>query len=91
MKFYIYEKSLGLLDDVVHIMSGKSVKDYGLPVPLRSVENTINQEYMLYKAYDIKEVSNTVMQNEPLLNEDQKRVYDEVMQSIQSENGYLFF
>lgn len=87
----IYNETLIRLEDIVLKISAKTMKDYGLPVPLRSIEPNIGRAYLMEKNYDTSKLNENVLKNEPLLNDDQRIVYNKVITSIQTGSGELFF
>ncbi|XP_044591468.1 ATP-dependent DNA helicase RRM3-like [Cotesia glomerata] len=88
----VYNQCLILLEDIVTSMSGKSLLEFGLPEPLREQSNVINnRQYMNELAYDVSQLIEVVSVGVSKLNDDQKQVYDEVLNSIDSNSGKLFF
>ncbi|XP_044591486.1 uncharacterized protein LOC123269716 [Cotesia glomerata] len=88
----VYNQCLILLEDIVTSMSGKSLLEFGLPEPLREQSNVINnRQYMNELAYDVSQLIEAVSVGVSKLNDDQKQVYDEVLNNIDSNSGKLFF
>ncbi|XP_074097687.1 uncharacterized protein LOC141526552 [Cotesia typhae] len=88
----VYNQCLILLENIITSMSGKSLLEFGLPEPLREQSNVINnRQYINELAYDVSQLIEAVSVGVSKLNDDQKQVYDEVLNSIDSNSGKLFF
>ena len=87
----IHNEVLFLLEDIVVSISTKCLKYYGLPSPLRSIKTNLSRAYFMEKNYDTDKLAEYVLRNEPLLNEDQKRVCVKIIENIESECGNVFF
>ncbi|XP_008482471.2 uncharacterized protein LOC103519163 [Diaphorina citri] len=85
----VYNKSLLLIEQIVLSMSNQSLQQFGLPSPSRDVN--VNREYMRELSYDVDQLSELVLQNKLKLNAEQSKVYYEVIRSIDSKSGQLFF
>ncbi|XP_067120502.1 uncharacterized protein [Centruroides vittatus] len=72
-------------------MGGLQINEYGLPEPQRSNNKIQNHDYLKELAFDVVEQSEKVSKNEPLLNDDQKKIFDEVMDRINSSKGNIIF
>ena len=70
-------------------MCGSLLLKLGMPAPDRGMNNTFNRE--LEHEYDRHELEQSVQTNVPLLNPQQKEVYDTLMKAIDDGNGGLFF
>ncbi|XP_074114110.1 ATP-dependent DNA helicase pif1-like [Cotesia typhae] len=88
----VYNQCLILLEDIVTSMSGKSLLEFGLPEPLREQSNVINnRQYINELAYDVSQLIEAVSVGVSKLNDDQKQVYDEVLNNIDSNSEKLFY
>ena len=88
----VHNKCLVLLEQVVFSMSNQSLQQFGLPSPPNEVNlATGNREYLKELSYDIVKLSESVNLNITKLNSEQSQVYTEVMKSIDSNSGQLFF
>ncbi|GBP95553.1 hypothetical protein EVAR_67759_1 [Eumeta japonica] len=88
----IYNKCLILLEDIIISMSGKTLSQFGLHSPSRKEGSIImNRQYRCELAYDTKYLTKVVTENIPKLNPEQKEVYNEIVNSIISDSGQLYF
>lgn len=88
----IHNKCLTLLEDIVMAMSGKTLLQFGLHSPSRDAGCIItNRQYLSELAYDTIYLTRTVTENVPKLNLEQKKVYNEILNSITSDSAQLYF
>ncbi|XP_074107704.1 uncharacterized protein LOC141532970 [Cotesia typhae] len=88
----VYNQCLILLGDIVTSMSGKSLLEFGFPEPLKEQSNVINnRQYMNELVYDVSQFIEAVSVRVSKFHDDQKQVYDQVLNSIDSNSGKLFF
>lgn len=86
----IFNECLSLLSKQVYVISnGKKLADFGLPEPKNENLET-SLDYLRELNYDVNALNDYVIKFEPMLNDDQKRVYSTVLQSV-SENGKNVF
>ena len=92
----IENEALNQLEDYL-LLNGKSLKDFpDMPIPSARVLNINNSDEDLdqliceERSYDITQLQNEVRQNIPLLNDDQRTIYDAVIQAIADANGCFF-
>ena len=69
-------------------MCGNLLVELGMPPPVRGMNDAFNGELGGEREYDRHELQQS---NVPLLNPQQKEVYDTVMKAIDDGNGGLFF
>ena len=70
--------------------SGFTLTDFQLPTPYTSlVRNCVSREIREETSYDVARLIQTVHSNLPKLNDEQKKVYDAVMESIENDNGSI--
>ncbi|CAH2268488.1 jg16918 [Pararge aegeria aegeria] len=71
----------------------KDVADYvlGMPAPYREMNDAFNRELEREREYDHQELDLVVQTYVPLLNYQQKEVYDTSMKAIDDENGGINF
>ncbi|GFS31121.1 ATP-dependent DNA helicase [Nephila pilipes] len=73
-------------------MSGKSLLYYGFPESIREQSIVItNRLYMTEMAYNVSQLIHVVSVDVSKFNHDQKKVYDNVLNSADSNSGQLFF
>ncbi|GFU27610.1 ATP-dependent DNA helicase [Trichonephila clavipes] len=82
----VYNQCLILLE--VISMSGKDLLQFGFLSPSREARSAIsNHQYVKELAYDTVHLSETVAENAPKLNQEQKEIYDKILNSISSNSG----
>ncbi|CAG4932716.1 unnamed protein product [Colias eurytheme] len=89
----IFDEALLELNKVVQLLSGKSIKDFGLPMPANTTNSdlTNSAEYTRETSYDQTRLLQNIAQDEPRLNIDQKKVFAEILSTIDNNEGKLFF
>ncbi len=85
-----YDEGLYDLGDRLAVLGGSSLEAYGLPTP-RSARITMPRVIAEHQDFDIDEMQRLTIANESRLNDEQRRVYDEVLDSVSSESGKMFF
>lgn len=86
-----YNKCLETLETLLYSMAHQSLLNFGLPSPTTDNSVSTNREYLRELSYNVDLLSNMVADNEPKLNDEQRTVYSEVITSVLSDNGQLFF
>lgn len=89
----IFNKSLILVENKVIDMTGKTLTCFGMESPNRDEVNTYDSTRDLQRErnYDITQLNEYIKKTEPLLNADQKAVYNEVLKKHEAgSNGILF-
>ncbi|XP_073821521.1 uncharacterized protein [Musca autumnalis] len=87
----IRNEVLVLVGDMCLLMCGSLMSTLGLPAPNRSIHDTFNSELQREKAYDRDELAERVRTNVPLLNPEQKNVYDSLMKVVDDGTGGIYF
>ena len=89
-------EALNQLEDYL-LLNGKSLRNFpDMPIPpprtLNIDDNDEDLEQLIReeKSYNIAQLQNELYQNIPLLNNDQRMIYDAVMQAIADANGCFF-
>lgn len=72
-------------------MCGSLLIRLGMPAPNREMNDAFNRELEREREYDHQELDLVVQTNVPLLNSQQKEVYDTSMKAIDDGNGGLYF
>lgn len=88
---FIFNEALGKIEDKVMAMVGKKMSDFGMVSPRRTNENELSDEILRETNYDIQALQQQVAECVPQLLPEQKQVFDQVLQQIESGNGALFF
>ncbi|GFV78837.1 ATP-dependent DNA helicase [Trichonephila clavipes] len=87
----VYNQCFILLEDIVISMSGKDLLQFGFLFPSREARSAIsNHQYVKERAYDTVHLSKIVAENVPKLNQEQKEIYDKILNSISSNSGQCF-
>ncbi|XP_062525690.1 ATP-dependent DNA helicase pif1 [Bombyx mori] len=87
----IHNRALLLIEDMCYLMCGNLLIRLGMPAPYREMNDAFNRELEREREYDHQELDLVVQTNVPLLNYQQKEVYDTLMKAIDDENGGLYF
>ncbi|KAG8198601.1 hypothetical protein JTE90_026498 [Oedothorax gibbosus] len=87
----IYNRYLVLIEDAVLSLGGQSLAQYSLPRPKRSGNILGNREYMREASYDKSALIQVVSNRESSLTDEQLSVYHQILASIQSSDGRVFF
>ncbi|CAB3258294.1 unnamed protein product [Arctia plantaginis] len=85
----IHNRALLLIEDMCYLMCGSSLIRLGMPAPNREMNDAFNRE--LEREREYQELDLVVQTNVPLLNSQQKEVYDTLMKAIDDGNGGLYF
>lgn len=87
----MHNQALLLIEDMCYLMCGSLLVRLGMPAPDRGMNDAFNRELEREREYDRHELDQSVQTNVPLLNSQQKEVYDTLMKVIDDGNGGLFF
>lgn len=87
----IHNESLIAIEDICLLISGNLLYTLGIPAPNRPMHDAFNQELERESEYDRDALSQLVCDNVPLLNPEQKTVYETLMKAIDDGNGGIFF
>ncbi|GFY56789.1 ATP-dependent DNA helicase, partial [Trichonephila inaurata madagascariensis] len=84
----IHNRALLLIEDMCYLMCGSLLIRLGMPAPNREMNDAFSRELEREREYDHQELDLVVL---PLLNSQQKEVYNTLMKVIDDENGGLYF
>ena len=87
----IFNETLILLEDKCVAMIGKTLLQLGVQAPERSGSDLLHSEVMRERNYNVEELAHYVQTNKQLLVDDQRRVYDTIMERIKTSSGGLLF
>lgn len=87
----IYNEALVLIEDLCLLMSGKILTQIHMPAPNRQSRDVLNRELERERAYNTATLQQQVQRNVPLLNEQQKSAYDQLLKAVDDGYGGLFF
>ena len=85
VKDMVYNKTLIILQNVLLTMNDKALKDFSLPEP------QLNNSLMPTETFNIADLNNYVQQNEQNLIDDQRAIYNEILESVDQQLGKVFF
>lgn len=80
-----------LIEDQCLTIANKLLIEVGMIAPNRSMHDALNQELNRELQYNVDTLQEFVRNNVPLLNEQQKQVYETLMQAVDNNTGGLFF
>jgi primosomal protein N' len=83
-------KCLSVIEDSVLALGGQPLKEYGLPEPSKS-EQFDNREYLKETSYDLVALEDVVKNNEESLNDEQKFAYNQIITSVNNNEGRIYF
>lgn len=84
-------EALVLIEDMCVLMCGSLLSTLGMPAPNRSMHDAFNRELQREQDYDRDEQAERVGTNVPLLNAEQKKVYDSLMKVVDDGTGGIYF
>ncbi|XP_077273719.1 uncharacterized protein LOC143903730 [Temnothorax americanus] len=87
----VYNRCLVMIEDAVMSLGGQELEQYGLPQPKRFGEVLGNRDYLRETNYDVNALEEVVLNNEGLLTDEQLAVYRQVLSSVESGDGQVFF
>ena len=87
----IFNRALILLEDKCMTMINKTLMHLGLQSPERDHQDICDADYMREKNYNIEELLTYVEVKKPMLNEDQRKGYDIIMDHIRRKQGGIIF
>ncbi|XP_026467825.1 uncharacterized protein LOC113371412 [Ctenocephalides felis] len=87
----IYNEGLILIEDQCLTIANKLLIEVGMIAPNRSMHDAFNQELNRELQYNVDTLQEFFRNNVPLLNEQQKQVYETLMQAVANNTGGLFF
>ncbi|GFX50912.1 ATP-dependent DNA helicase [Trichonephila clavipes] len=87
-----YNKCLILIEDIVISISGKALLQFGvLSLSREAIFAISNHQYVKELAYNTIHLSEIVAENVPKLNQEQKEIYDKILNSIVSNSCQCYF
>lgn len=87
----IFNETLIRIDDICILMNNKSISQLGLDSPDRSNRNALDRDILREQNYDMEQLEQYVNLNKPLLTDEQKIIYDGIMEKISNSSGGIFF
>ncbi|XP_044735689.1 uncharacterized protein LOC123297922 [Chrysoperla carnea] len=87
----IFNETLIRLEDKCLAINNQALVELGMPAPQRNAFSVLNYEIMKEKSYNINELLEYIAHNKPLLNDNQKKVYDVIMSRINNNIGGIIY
>lgn len=87
----IFNEALIIIEDTCISINNKSLRDLSLPSPNRCLKFTQNSDYMRETSYNIEDLTEYLSKNVPLMNQNQKTVYNTIMEQISNEKCGIYF
>ncbi len=87
----MFNQTLIILEDKALGMSGKDLKQLGLPIPHRTLGDRLSREMLRETSYDLNDLNESVSANEPLLAVDQRAAYNAILDRINRKPGGIIF
>ncbi|GFY73890.1 ATP-dependent DNA helicase, partial [Trichonephila inaurata madagascariensis] len=87
----IHNRALLLIEDICYLMCGSLLIMLGIPAPNLEMNDAFSRELERERECDHQELDLVVQTNVPLLNSQQKEVFNTLMKAIDDENGGLYF
>ncbi|XP_054719193.1 uncharacterized protein LOC129228538 [Uloborus diversus] len=88
---YMYNEALVLIEDLCILISHLPLSHYGMPSPDRLATDLVNTDLQREKQYNAVDLATIIANNEPLLTVEQKNIYNQVMLTVDTEQGGFFF
>ncbi|XP_045537593.1 uncharacterized protein LOC123721796 [Papilio machaon] len=85
----IYNDALTKVEDQVITITGKDLTDFGMIRPQRTRE--VSSDLMRELDYDTVSLRQQISEARPLLNSEQKIIFNTIIQKVASDQGGLFF
>ncbi|KAJ8889746.1 hypothetical protein PR048_009247, partial [Dryococelus australis] len=86
-----FNEALISIEDMCLIMSNKVLSQLGMAGPNRPMHDAFNQELQCENMYDLESLRESVRINLPLLNQQQKYVFDTLMKVVNDGTGGIYF
>lgn len=83
----MFNEALIRLENEVVSMVGKNLIAFGMPAPLRHGNNNLTNELLRETSYEIPQLRKFIDLNKPLLDQDQKHVYQTIMSMVDNDEG----
>ena len=83
--------ALDLIEDMCVLMCGSLLSTLGMPAPNRSMHEAFNRELQLEQDYHQDDMAESVQRNVPLLDTEQKNVFDLLMKVVDDGTGAIYF
>ena len=87
----MYNEALIAVEDLCIIIANLPLSHFGMHSPNRNASDLINTELNRELQHNIVEIAAIVARNVPLMNEEQRTIYDRIMLAVLAGKGGFFF
>ncbi|GBM86776.1 hypothetical protein AVEN_203254-1 [Araneus ventricosus] len=87
----MYNESLIAIEDLCIAIANLPISHFGMSSPNRSASDLLNTDMNRELQYNTVEMAGIVNRNVPLLNDEQKIIYDRIMLAVSAGQGGFFF
>ncbi|GBN58705.1 hypothetical protein AVEN_44592-1 [Araneus ventricosus] len=87
----MYNESLIAIEDLCIAIANLPISHFGMSSPNRSASDLLNTDMNRELQYNTVEMAGIVSRNVPLLNDEQKIIYDRIMLAVSAGQGGFFF
>ncbi|GFT90934.1 helitron_like_N domain-containing protein [Trichonephila clavipes] len=87
----MYNEALIAIEDLCIVIANLPLSNFGMNSPNRTASDLMNTEMNRELQYSTVEMAAIVARNVPLLNEEQRTIYDRIMLAVSAGQGGFFF
>lgn len=87
----IYNEALILIEDKCLMLTNKVLTQLGMSSPNRPMHDAFNQDLKRETHYNVEALRDILQKDVPLMNQQQKYVYNTIMQVVNDGTGGIFF
>ncbi|XP_044588777.1 ATP-dependent DNA helicase PIF1-like [Cotesia glomerata] len=87
----IYNEALIAIEDLCIVIANLPLSNFGMNSPNRTAPDLMNTEMNRELQYTTVEIAAIVARNVPLMNEEQRTIYDRIMLAVSAGQGGFFF
>ncbi|XP_074108457.1 uncharacterized protein LOC141533462 [Cotesia typhae] len=87
----MYNEALIAIEDLCIAIANLPISHFGMSSPNRSASDLLNTDMNRELQYDTVQMASIVSRNVPLLNDEQKIIYDRIMLAVSAGQGGFFF
>ncbi|XP_073995589.1 uncharacterized protein [Rhodnius prolixus] len=87
----MYNEALIAIEDLCIAIANLPISHFGMGSPNRSASDLLNTDMNRELQYDTVQMASIVSRNVPLLNDEQKIIYDRIMLAVSAGQGGFFF
>ncbi|XP_044594871.1 uncharacterized protein LOC123272237 [Cotesia glomerata] len=87
----MYNEALIAIEDLCIVIANVPLSNFGMNSPNRTASDLMNTEMNRELQYSTVEIAAIVARNVPLMNEEQRTIYDRIMLAVSAGQGGFFF